>query len=398
MAPLRAAAARVKTPRRLVSICSTLSLHTPYLFPKEAGRDYTASPYLEPLHELRKNFTVCSGLSHPGVAVFGHTCLARYLTGAYAQAGIRNTISLDQLAAEQIGGETRFASLQLESGALGILGPGLSVTRSGVVLPAYAKPSQVYAKLFLDGKADDVRSQTQKLRDGQSIMDTVRDETRQMQGRLPARDRELLDEYFTAVRDVEQRLVKAEEWGRKPKPKVKEPPPKDLVKYGPDCIEHIRLMFDLIHLALQTDSTRLVTIPIDCGQSVPRVDGVKEGHHSLSHHGTRPEKIAQLRLLELELMKVYRDLLLKLKNTKEEGETLLDRTMVLFGSHMGNAATHNTSNLPMILAGGGFKHGQHLAFDKDNNTPLCNLYLSMLQRLDLEIARPCRAHLKGLEW
>jgi hypothetical protein len=159
-------------------------------------------------------------------------------------------------------------------------------------------------------------------------------------------------------------------------------------------------MFDLIHLAIQTDSTRLVTIPIDCGQAVPRIEGVTEGHHSLSHHDKRPEKIASLRLLELELMKAYRDLLGKLKNSKEEGETLLDRTMVMFGSHMGNAATHNTSNLPVILAGGGFKHGQHLAFDKDSNPPLCNLYLSMLQRLGVEIGSfgSSRGTLKGLEW
>ena len=267
---------------------------------------------------------------------------------------------------------------------MGILGPGISVNRAGVVLPAYQSPSQVYAKLFLNGPAGDVRSQARKLRDGKSILDSVTDQSRGLHRNLPARDRQVLDEYFTAVREIEQRLVKADEWSRRPKPKVNVPPPKDVRKGGPDCLEHIRLMFDLIHLAIQTDSTRLVTIPIDCGQSKAPIDGVTEGHHSLSHHGSRPEKIEQLRLLELELMKLYRGLLSKLKNSTEGGETLLDRTMVLFGSHMGNGATHAVVNLPTLLAGGGFKHGQHLAFDQQKGTPLCNLYLSILQRLGIE--------------
>ena len=234
-----------------------------------------------------------------------------------------------------------------------------------------------------------------------ALMDRLLDETKDVQRTLPARDRELLDEYFSSVRDVEQqRLVKADEWSRKPKPKVNVPPPKDLTKYGPDCVEHIRLMFDLIHLAIQTDSTRFITIPIDCGQAIPRIEGVTEGHHNLSHHGKRPEKLAQLRILEGELMKLYRDLLAKLKNSKEDGETLLDRTMVLFGSHMGNAYTHSTDNLPvMLFAGGGFKHGQHLAFAGSSKTPLCNLYLSILQRLGLEIGSfgSSKGTLRGLE-
>ena len=392
-------AARARTPRRFVAICSTLSLHTPFLFPTEAGRNYTATPYLEALADFRNELTVCSGLSHPGVQVFGHSCLNRFLTGAYMASGIRNTISVDQLAAEQLGGETRFASLQLQSGALGVLGPGISVNRSGVVLPAVERPSQVYARLFLNGRPEEVRAQTRRLRDGQSILDVVQDQTRQLQNGLPVPDRELLDEYFTSVREVEQRLVKAEEWTNRPRPTVSTPAPRDVQKYGPDCITHIRLMFDLIHLAIQTDSTRFITIPIDCGQSMPQVEGITEGHHSLSHHDRRPEKIEQLKRFELELIKAYRDLLAKLKNSREEGENLLDRTMVLFGSHMGNAATHSTSNVPTILAGGGLQHGQHLAFDTVNNAPLCNLYLSILQRLGLEIASfgSSRSTLRGLQ-
>ena len=146
-------------------------------------------------------------------------------------------------------------------------------------------------------------------------------------------------------------------------------------------------MFDLIHLALQTDSTRLITILLLGTSLVPPIQGVSLGHHDLSHHGQDPNKIEQLRMIELEKMKTLRDFLAKLKKTKEEGDTLLDRTMVFFSSNLGNASNHSTKNLPVLLAGGGFKHGQHLAFDRKEPPPLCNLYVSMLQRLGIEADR-----------
>ena len=144
-------------------------------------------------------------------------------------------------------------------------------------------------------------------------------------------------------------------------------------------------MFDLIHLALQTDSTRLVTHPAAAARaSVPPIPGVSLGHHDLSHHGQDPDKIDQLKKVEIEKMKTLRDFLTKLKETKEDGATLLDRTTVFFSSNLGNASTHSCKNLPVLLAGGGFKHGQHLAFDPKNAPPLANLYVSMLQRLGIE--------------
>jgi hypothetical protein len=143
-------------------------------------------------------------------------------------------------------------------------------------------------------------------------------------------------------------------------------------------------MFDLIHLALQTDSTRLITLLLLGTSLVPPIRGVSLGHHDLSHHGQDPNKIEQLKKIELEKMRTFRDLLVKLKQTKEEGVSLLDRTTVFFSSNLGNAATHATKNLPIVLAGGGFKHGQHLAFNPSKPPPLCNLYVSMLQRLGIE--------------
>src|SRR5262249_48894901 len=161
-------------------------------------------------------------------------------------------------------------------------------------------------------------------------------------------------------------------------PKVDAKQPQNIANPA-DLIGRARLMFDLIHLALQTDSTRLITLLLLGTSLVPPVPGVSLGHHDLSHHGQEPSKIEQLKKIALELMRTVRDLLAKLKQTKEEGVSLLDRTVVFFSSNLGNASSHSTKNLPVLLAGGGFKHGQYLAFDPNNPPPLCNLYVTMLQ-------------------
>jgi hypothetical protein len=241
----------------------------------------------------------------------------------------------------------------------------------------------VFAQLFLDGRPDEVEAQKRRLRDGRSILDAVGERARKMQTSVGKRDREKLDEYFTSVRELERRMATAEEWSKKPKPVVDAKPPQNNMNSA-DLIGKTRLMFDLIHLALQTDSTRLVTMLLLGTSLVPPIQGVSQGHHDLSHHGKDPQKIAQLRTVEVELMKCVRELLEKLKQTQEQGKSLLDRTMVFFSSNLGDASNHSTRNLPVLLAGGGFKHGQHLKFDKANPTPLSNLFVSMLQRLGIE--------------
>jgi hypothetical protein len=195
-----------------------------------------------------------------------------------------------------------------------------------------------------------------------------------------------VDEYFTSVRELEQRMAIAEQWSKRPKPKVDAKPPQNVANPA-DLIGKTRLMFDLTHLALQTDSTRLVTMLLLGTSSVPPIPGITLGHHDLSHHGQDPNKIEQLRKLELEKMRTVRDLLEKLKRTEEQGESLLDRTMVFFSSNLGNAANHSTKNLPVLFAGGGFKHGQHLAFNPKDAPPLSNLYVTMLQRLRIEAGK-----------
>jgi hypothetical protein len=382
--PRARAATAAPSGKKMVCICTSLGLHAPFLFPDETGADYTPTPYLDLLKEHRKDFTLFSGLSHPDQnGANGHTSEMTWLTSARfpGLGGFRNTISLDQLAAEQIGLKTRFPSLVLGTGS-----PSLSYNRGGVMIPAESRPSRVFAKLFLNGTNAEVKEQVRKLREGQSIMDTVQDEARRFTNRVGAADRNKLDEYFTSVRELEQRLVKSEAWAQKPKPEIDAAPPKD-IENGSDLIGRMRLLFDLIPLALQSDSTRLITIFLQGANAVPPVAGVTIDHHNLSHHGQEPEKIAQLRLIETEQFRVFGDLIAKLKTKREAGTPLLDDTMVLFGSNLGNANSHDTRNLPILLAGGGFKLGQHAAFDPERNTRLCNLYVSMLQQLGVESDR-----------
>ena len=388
-------ATAAKPPRRMVCINTPLGLHPAAFFPEKAGKDYQLSPYLEILKDLRDDFTVISGLTHPDLGP-SHDSNFSFLTGAphpEQRAGFRNSISVDQVAAEQLRGETRYASLPLSCE-----GFTLSWTRSGAMVPAESWPAAVFAKLFIEGRPDEVEAQKRRLQDGQSILDAVGEQAKKLQSNLGAADRDKLDEYFTSVRELEQALAQSEEWAKKPKPKVNVKPPQNVTN-PTDLIAKTKVWFDLIHLALQTDSTRLVTLQLLGTSGVPPIPGVSLGHHDLSHHGKDPTKIAQLRKVEIEKMKTLRDFLAKLKATKEDGATLLDRTTVFFSSNLGDASTHAVKNMPVILAGGGFKHGTHLAFDPKNPPPLCNLFVSMLQRLGLEVDKfaSSKGTLTGLE-
>lgn len=377
----RAAVGVTQSRRRMVCICTPLGLIPANFFPEKAGKDYELTPYLELLKDFRDDFTVISGLSHAGTNPgFAHQATASFLTGmpGAGRPGFRNAISIDQFAAEHIGGQTRFPTLTLSGEGL-----GLSWTRTGAQVPSSNSPSRVFAQLFLEGRNEEVQAQVRRLEDGRSILDDVRDQAKSLRSDLGMDDREKLDEYLTSVRELEQRLVKDERWIRTPKPKVDVEPPKDIPNTA-DLIGRAKLLLDLTHLALQTDSTRLITIMMSGSTYVPPIPGVNLGHHDLSHHGKDPGKLDQLKIVELETIKVFRELLAKLQQSKEEGETLLDRTMVFLGSNLGDGSSHSVKNLPVLLAGGGFRHGQHLAFDAQNPPPLCNLYVNMLQRLGIE--------------
>lgn len=381
MWPHRITGAPAAAPKRMVAVCTSLGIYGPALFPKQTGRDYESTPYLDLVKEHRNDVTVFSGLSHPDQSgADGHSSEMTWLTSARhpGLGGFRNSISLDQFVAEKIGFETRFPSL-----TLGTNNVSQSYTRSGVMIPAETRPSVMFAKLFIDGTKGEVWNQMKKLQEGRSIMDTVGDEAKRFGSRVGAADREKLDEYFTSVREMEQRLAKAEDWVQKPKPKIDATKPTDIAENN-DIIGRLQLLFELVPLAFQTDSTRLITILVQGRGDVPPVPGVTIDHHNLSHHGQDPEKIRQLELVEMAEFGAFAKLLGALKQKTEGGAPLLDNTMVMLGSNLGNANSHDWTNLPILLAGGGFKHGQHLAFDAKHNVPLCNLFVQMLQKMGQE--------------
>ena len=246
-------------PRRMVCICAPLGLHPDNFFPQETGKNYKLSPYLELLEDYRDDMTVISGLAHSGMgSSFAHQASASFLTGVpgAGRPGFRNAISLDQFAADHIGTQTRFPSLALSGEGSG----GLSWTRTGALIPANNSPSKVFARLFLEGRADEVQDQMRRLEDGRSILDDVSDQANSLRSNLGSEDRDKLDEYLTSLRELEQRMVNDESWAKKPKPKVEVEPPKDIPNAA-DLIGRTRLLFDLTHLALQTDSTSPSCLP-----------------------------------------------------------------------------------------------------------------------------------------
>jgi hypothetical protein len=217
------------------------------------------------------------------------------------------------------------------------------------------------------------------------VLDAVLDGARRMQDRVARRDRDKLDQYFTAVREAEQQLHKSEQWQHRPKPRIDAPPPAEIADQNA-IIQRARQHYDVMYLALVTDSTRLITYSVGDSNAVASLPGVSMNYHDLSHHGQDPEKLKQLAIIESEHMQAFGDFLTRLKETAEGESHLLERTTVLMGSHM-HSGGHDNRNLPILLAGGGFRHGHHLAFDREHNYPLANLYVTMLQRLGLEVDR-----------
>lgn len=371
-----AGTAAVTSPRRFVAVNIPLGFIGSNFFPEQTGRGYTLSSYLQPGEALRDEFTVFSGVSHPGVDG-GHSAEKSFLTAAPhpSSRSFKNSISLDQYMAKKLGEKTRFASLTLGDHTL-------SWSANGVAIPADQSPAKAFARLFLSGNPKEVAQQKRDLGDGRSIMDAVLDDAKSMERKVSAADRQKLDQFFTAVRETEQRLAKAEVWSETPKPKVNAQPPPPIK--GEDLVGMFRAHFDVIRLALETDSTRVVTLGGTGYGLVPSIKGVELGYHGLSHHGKNPDMMRQLELIERATMQAFFDFLTSLQQSADGETNLLANTQVLFGSNLGNASGHLTTNLPVILAGGGFKHGQHLAFDQANNYPLPNLFVSMLQRMGIE--------------
>jgi hypothetical protein len=384
------------SPRRLVAIHVPLGMMPQFFFPKTGA---AASPYLDLLQPQRHLITSFAGLSHPGVDGNHHAGQC-FLTGAPhpGQPTFRNSISLDQFAAERIGLENRFPSLSLSVKNGDHYGDSLSVSRSGVGIPSLTSPNRLYRNLFIAGTPEEKAATLRKIEAGGSVLDLVLDKAAHLEKSVAPEDRARLDQYFQSVRELEGRLHRSVAWENRPKPAVDYPEPKDISDAN-EVINKSKLMFDLVRLALQTDSTRVVTLSLSTFSIVPHVPGVKNETHGLTHHGNEPEKVTELRNIEEAQIKTFGEFIQQLSETPDGEQSLLNHTQLLYGSCLGDANSHSNQNLPILLAGGGFKHGQHLTFDSTNNTPLANLFVTVLQRLGIEADKFASSSgtLKGLE-
>lgn len=378
------AVATPQQPKRLVCICSALGMNPESFFPKTFGTEFEPSPVLSPLSNLRKNVTVFSHMDHPAIFT-KHGGMNSLLSGVDAKrANTGQNISVDQVAAAHVGYETRFPSVHISLGG----NQGSSWTASGIKVREENDPLDLFQKLFVNDSAAAKKARQLELEQQGSVLDLVRSQAKRLEKKVNAPDREKLDEYLTAIREAEERIQGIQRWQAIPKPKV---------KFDDKANAHGKmdygtlspLMFDLLYLAIQSDASRVFTAGFGMHNHVIELDGVSGGYHGLTHHGNLPSRLKELQIIEKFYIEQMARLVSKLKETKVEGTTLLDQTMVFFGSGLGDAARHSNRNLPIVLAGGGLKHQGHVDGMKPNNqqTPLNNLYTTMLQNFGIEIEK-----------
>lgn len=369
-------------PKRLVCVGTQLGFYKPEFF-REAASPRLMRPLLEA--GLDGDFTTISGLDHKGPTGNGHELVYTLYTGHVVPS-----VSLDQYVVPRLGQETRYESLQLCCGEAQQKA-SLSFSATGAPLPVTLRPSALYARLFGAGSVE-LRRQTYLLESGRSLLDELTGEARLVAGRASPGDRSKLDEYLTSVRAVERKLERRRDWLDKPYPK----PPVDLRLPaeenvdGSFLLENEDLMWDLMALAIKNDSTRVLsmTIPITDRALLAGGKFMPEGYHRLSHHGHNQEKIEGLLAIEERHMQGAARFLGALKAAPDaDGGSLLDSTITLIGSAMGDAAAHRRRNFPLLVAGGGFRHQRHVACGRDGvrNTMACDLFVSVLQQLGFEV-------------
>lgn len=384
------------SPRRFLAINAGLGYHTPNFFPESPGKDYKDSMYSKTIKEHKDKITLISGVSHREQnGKDGHTSGMTILTSQIRPglAGFKNTISIDQLIAAKIGAATRFPYL-----ATGTSSGSLAWTANGVPIPSDNSPLKMFKKLFVDGSEWEMKNQLKELIRGKSILDAIMEPASKLNATLGHKDKEKLEEYLNSIRELEIRLQQNEGWVTKPKPKV------DLVvSKDPEKLEvkaQLDLCYHILALAIQTDSSRSITFNIGGSGQIPKIDGVTTDWHNLSHHGKDEAKIKELTLIEMELFRCFNRFLTRLGNVKEGNNTLLDKTAIVLTSNLGNAASHNWRNLPLLVAGGNFKHGSYVSHDEKNNENMANLLCQMGNYMGLGIDKfghSENSSLKGLE-
>ncbi|MFP6603402.1 MAG: DUF1552 domain-containing protein [Pirellulaceae bacterium] len=384
LAPGQSLAADQQTvPKRLVCVGNSLGYWPDGFFPKVAGKNYQTTQSLKFIDHHRGKFTVFSNLDDDSTG--GHSGVGTFLSGIKIKeaAGFpEKNMTLDQRAAEHVGSATRYPSIVTGVGE----GSDLCWNRSGVRIPPITNPARVFEALFV--QADESIRKSQRYRIGQnaSIIDALLENARSVKGKINQADRNKLDQYLTSVRDVEKQLQMSEVWVDQPKPK---PTIEPILDTGQSHLECIPLFYQLMALALQTDSTRVASLETPVRLTLT---GLTEmGYHGLSHHGKDPERLKGLAKVEAYLLEHFAGFLNQISDVPaEDGKSLLDHTLVVFGSGMGNGSTHSNKRLPVVMAGGGVQHLGHLACpDRDGSgkIPLSNLWLSALQWFGLEVDR-----------
>ncbi|TWU50825.1 hypothetical protein Poly51_41180 [Rubripirellula tenax] len=362
--------------RRFVAVGNLLGFQQNHFFPEDADGTIDETTLLKPLASNRDKITVYRGLDH-GLRG-GHFAVHTFLSGVLhheSKNRAQGNVTIDQFIADQVGGETRFPSLTVgsEGGIHG--GCQLSWTKSGVRVPPITGPAELFERLFVteseDRRAQHIRANALHA----SILDRVKEEAGDLAKRINREDKDKLDQYFTSIRDVEKRLANRQRWADKPKPKPPFERPADK-----NTVDDLPMLYELIALALQTDSTRIATLEIG-GSFLPQNLGIDKSYHGLSHHGNDKEAIANLLTLETYQLEQFNKFLTRLSEIQVGEQTLLDSTAVLFGSGMGNANAHTNTDLPVVLAGGGYGRGQYKTVPTSGvaKIPLCNLFLDIAQ-------------------
>ena len=367
--------------RRFVAVGNLLGFQQKSFFPSIEGREYESTILLKPLEPLREKMTVYRGLDH-GIRG-GHFAVHSFLSGVlHSEARDRKNgnVTIDQYLAEKVGNQTRFPSLTVgsEGGIHG--GCQLSWTRSGVRVPPITNPGDLFDRLFSNDSPKRRLERKGENRLQKSILDAVNDEAKGLSKKVYLEDRDKLDEYFTSIRDVEKRIELRRRWADHPKPNA--PLDKPANK---NTVDDLPILYELIALALQTDSTRIATLEVG-GSFLPQNLGIDKSYHSLSHHGNKADAITDLIKLETYQIEQYGKFLGRLQSIQDGEGTLLDSTSVLFGSGIGSGNSHTNSDLPVIVAGGGYKHGDFKKVESKglNKVRLCNLYVDLAQRMGVE--------------
>ena len=371
---LRAAAKNSLPPKRIIFICSCLGFYEPYFFPKKQG-DLSSSDYLKSM-KTKEKMTVFQNLFHSGMDTSNHDSEKSFLTGTPSPESptFVNGLSLDQVLARQMGGDTRFPFLNF---SIYDRGWGCSWNDRGSAIPPMHDEEKIFEMLF---EEEDLRSKKLQLKNDQNILDCLRRDLAQLRkrGSEPGK----LDSYQAVIGELEAQLNHEKFWLNTRKPKVEKSlsDDKEFV-----FSTKIRNLFELAKLAFRTDSTRVITLSMDWIDGAIKVPGATGGWHTLSHHGGKPDKISQLSRIEIDTLKHFNQFLFEMDQIKEEGGTLLDHTTVVMGSNFGDSSNHTCNNLPMIVAGGGYKHQTHTVLEKP--TPLCNLYLELLHKHNIDAAK-----------